>query len=253
MRIVTHACSNTELVCALGRADWLVGCDDDSDHPPEVVARLPRVGRDLDVDPERVKALRPDLVIASMTVPGHEKVVERLGRAHLPLLVLSPASYDDVLDNVRLLGQVLDARDEAERLRARLAGAAASRTPPPDAPRVLVEWWPRPVIAAGARSWIDGMLAAAGARNALADHDAETVQVDPELAARLAPDLVVVAWCGVPPSHLRPDVVLRRAGWAQVPAVRAGRVVAIPEAFLGRPGPRLAEGIERIRAALRSM
>jgi iron complex transport system substrate-binding protein len=70
MRIVTHTCSNTEIVCALGRGDWLVGVDDHSDHPPEVVQALPRIGPDLDVDIARISALEPDLVITSLTVPG---------------------------------------------------------------------------------------------------------------------------------------------------------------------------------------
>src|SRR5687767_10391073 len=72
VRIVSTACSNTEIVCALGCAGLLVGVDDHSDYPVEVVKRLPRVGPDLGIDVERVKALQPDLVLASLTVPGHE-------------------------------------------------------------------------------------------------------------------------------------------------------------------------------------
>ncbi|NBD95503.1 MAG: hypothetical protein GVY11_03385, partial [Gammaproteobacteria bacterium] len=66
MRIVSHTCSNTEIVCALGRAGWLVGVDDHSDHPASVVSRLPRIGPDLDVDVERIRTLEPDLVITSL-------------------------------------------------------------------------------------------------------------------------------------------------------------------------------------------
>ena len=47
--MVSLACSNTEIVCALGCAEMLVGVDDHSDHPPEVVRALPRVGPDLGV------------------------------------------------------------------------------------------------------------------------------------------------------------------------------------------------------------
>ena len=49
MRLVSLTCSNTEIVCALGCADLLVGVDDHSDYPEEVVATLPRVGKDLNV------------------------------------------------------------------------------------------------------------------------------------------------------------------------------------------------------------
>lgn len=107
MRIVAHTCSNTELVCALGRADWLVGVDEHSDFPPEVVAGLPRVGKDLELDPAAVAALRPDLVLTSLTVPGHERVVAALAAAKLPMLVLAPSSAAGVAQDLRLLGRVL--------------------------------------------------------------------------------------------------------------------------------------------------
>ena len=48
----------------------------------------------------------------------------------------------------------------------------------------------------------------------------------------------------------RAEIVSRRPGWEQVPAVRHGRVHAVTEAFLGRPGPRLVEGYRRLRAAI---
>ena len=48
MRVFSHTCSNTEIVCALGCAQLLVGVDSDSDYPPEVVAGLPKTGRDLE-------------------------------------------------------------------------------------------------------------------------------------------------------------------------------------------------------------
>lgn len=64
MRIVSHTCSNTEIVCALGCADMLVGVDDHSDYPVEVVRDLPRIGPDLVVNVERVKRLDPDLVLS---------------------------------------------------------------------------------------------------------------------------------------------------------------------------------------------
>ena len=84
LRVVSHTCSNTEIVCALGCADLLVAVDSDSDFPPEVVGALPQLGRDLALDTEAVRALSPDLVLTSLTVPGHERVVDGLRDAGLP-------------------------------------------------------------------------------------------------------------------------------------------------------------------------
>src|SRR5258706_2399073 len=78
VRVVSLTCSNTEIVCALGLAECLVGVDNHSDYPVDVVTPLPRVGPDLDIDVDRVRALEPDLVLASLTVPGHERIVAEL-------------------------------------------------------------------------------------------------------------------------------------------------------------------------------
>ena len=58
MRVFSHTCSNTEIVCALGCAQMLVGVDSDSDYPPDVVAALPKTGRDLDLNIDAVLALK---------------------------------------------------------------------------------------------------------------------------------------------------------------------------------------------------
>lgn len=249
MRIVSLTCSNTEIVCALGRADWLVGCDDHSDYPPEVVERLPRVGKDLDVDADAVEALQPDLVLASLTVPGHEKVLARLADKKLTLLVLAPQSVADVARDLRLVGRALDAAARGDALADALLAEMVPPPPASDRPRILVEWWPKPCIAAGRRSWVEDLLRAAGAENALQE-DVESKPMEPGTAAALQPDAVVISWCGVPLSHYRPEVVYRRSGWEAVPAVVNRQVHPITEAWMGRPGPRLVEGLRALKAVV---
>src|SRR5437764_2367493 len=70
-RIVSIAPSNTEILHALGLGRRVVGVDRWSDYPPRV-AHLPRVGSDLHVDVGAVVALQPDVVVASLHVPGME-------------------------------------------------------------------------------------------------------------------------------------------------------------------------------------
>ncbi len=246
MRIVAHTCSNTEIVCALGRADWLVGVDDHSDFPAEVVEALPRVGPDLDIDVDRVAALEPDLVITSLTVPGHERCLERLQNAGLPCLVTQPHSLDDVAADIRRIAEALDADAAAAPVLERFA-ALGDRPVSTDPVPILVEWWPKPVIVPGRKSWVNEMLALAGGVNPFADRDAESLEISAEEARCAAPEAVVMSWCGVEEAKYRPHIVARRDGWQDVPAVRLGRIVPISEAWLGRPGPRLVDGIDRLR------
>ena len=255
MRLVSLTCSNTEIVCALGCADLLVGVDDHSDYPEEVVATLPRVGKDLNVDPEKVADLKPDLVLASLTVPGHDKVVASLEEKGLPLAVFEPFSVQDTYRDIERMGQLLDATDAASKLVERMR-AVIDDVPEPTTeirPKVLVEWWPKPVIGAGAKSWVHDLIRAAGGENVLVDRDCESTPLTDEEVCTLAPDAVVISWCGVPDSHYRPEVVYRRQSWADVPAVRNQQVHCISEAFLGRPGPRLVDGVLALRQLVQQL
>ena len=81
-------------------------------------------------------------------------------------------------------------------------------------PRLLVEWWPKPVIGAGAKSWVHDLIQAAGGENVLADRDCESTPLTDEEVRAASPDAVVISWCGVPESHYRPEVVYRRQTWS---------------------------------------
>jgi iron complex transport system substrate-binding protein len=238
LRVVSHTCSNTEIVCALGCAHLLVGVDDHSDYPPEVVRKLPRIGPDLSVDVEQVKKLKPDLVLSSLTVPGHEKIIDSLERAKLPILVLEPTSLDDVYADIGRIAQALGVGERGRELIAQMRAQAAdiadlskSRS------SILVEWWPKPVIVPGRYSWVSDMLAAVGATNPWSDRECKSTPVSDDEVIAAAPDAVVLSWCGVEPGKVRPDIVRRRRAWRNLPALVNNRIFCIPEAWMGRPGP----------------
>ncbi|MEQ1505667.1 MAG: helical backbone metal receptor [Myxococcota bacterium] len=250
MRIVSLACSNTEIVAALGLADRLVGLDDHSDHPPEAVAGVARLGPDLSIDVDRVRACRPDVVLASLTLPGHERVVDAIAATGITYVAPDPWSLADVYRDVRDIAALLGVSARGEAVVAAMQAALVQRPTANDAPSVLVEWWPKPVIVPGRRSWVTDLVGLAGGRNPWADRDVRSTPVTDAEVVAAAPDAVAVAWCGVPERRYRLEVVERRAAWAGVPAVRERRIAPISEAYLGRPGPRLVEGYRRLCALL---
>lgn len=242
MRVVSHTCSNTEIVCALDCGRLLVGVDADSDFPPEWVAPLPQLGRDLALDLKAVAALRPDLVLTSLTVPGHERIVEALRAAGLPMLVIDPIGLDGVYDSILQIAEALGVLNRGRALAAQMQAAMPPVTPAGARAKVLVEWWPKPVIAPARQSWVNELLRLAGGVNPFEERAGKSGEVSDEDARRAAPDAIVMSWCGVKEANYRPEIVRRRPGWAEVPAVRDGRIHPVSEAFLGRPGPRLVDG-----------
>ncbi len=257
MRIVSLACSNTEIVCALGRADFLVGVDDHSDYPEGVVASLPRVGPDLEIDVDRVEALEPDLVLASLTVPGHEKVVEEVDARGLPYIAPEPTSLPDVYENIRTIAELLGVpergRELAQEMRAVLGDGSRDAGEPREGPSILVQWWPKPVIAPGRRSWTTDVIERAGGRNPLGREPVKSRPMEDTEVHRLAPDAIILSWCGVDPAKYRPDVIYRNEEWQDLPALQEQRVFCVPEAYLGRPGPRLLDGYREIRRVIEAV
>jgi len=250
MRLVSHTCSNTEIVCDLGCAGFLVGVDSDSDYPADVVGRLPKLGRDLELDVASVRELQPDLVLTSLTVPGHERIVQQLREAGLPVLVIDPIGLDGVYDSIV---QIAEALGVLRRGRALVAQMQAQMPPVEPVepvgprPKVLVEWWPKPVIAPARQSWVNELVRLAGGVNPWETRDGKSVEISDADAKQAAPDAIVMSWCGVKEEKYRREVVERRAGWADIPAVKHGRIFPVTEAFLGRPGPRLVKGYAALR------
>ena len=249
MRVFSHTCSNTEIVCALGAGACLVGIDDDSDFPVDVVAPLPKLGRDLDLRVPELRALKPDLVLTSLTVPGHERIVAELEALGLRTLVCDPQSLDEIYDDIRRIAEALGVASRGAKLIADMQ-AAMPRIVPAKRPRVLIEWWPKPVIVPTRRSWATDLVALAGGMNPWASIDAKSAPLSDAQVLETPPDAVVMSWCGVKVANYRADVVRRRPGWAQVPAVRNQRIVGISEEFLGRPGPRVVEGYRALREVI---
>jgi iron complex transport system substrate-binding protein len=246
MRLVSLTCSNTEIVCALGCGSALVGVDHHSDYPQAVLQGLTRVGRDLQIDLQRVADLRPDLVLASLTVPGHEHIVDGLEAAGLPFEVLEPTRLAHVYRDIERIAQLLGVAERGRQLVRRMQ-AAMPPVRSQKAPGVLVEWWPKPVIAPGRESWVSDLLRLAGARNPWQARPVKSTPLEADCAELKQLDAIVISWCGVDPRNYRPELVARRSGWHDLPAVREQRIFCIPEAYLGRPGPRLVQGYGALR------
>ena len=247
MRVVSLTCSNTEIVASIGCADLLVGIDDYSDYPPAVVAELPRVGRDLNIDVEKVAKLKPDLVLASLTVPGHEEVVEGLQSAGLPYIVLEPVRLDDVYRDILHIGELLAASKNAQRCVSQMQQKLSSAVQPNPVHSLMIQWWPKPVIAPGKLSWTEDLLEAAGLINPIGNREVKSTPLTDEEVLELNPDAVAISWCGVQHDKYRPKVVYRNSNWQNTNFVRNKHVFTIPEAYLGRPSPRLVDGYTELK------
>ncbi|WP_010529838.1 cobalamin-binding protein [Lentibacillus jeotgali] len=254
MRIVSICPSNTEIVEYLGRTDLLAGVDNFSDWPLEVL-QLPKVGPDLSIDMDKVEALNPDLVLASMSVPGMEKNIEALDERKLPYIILNPNSLEEIADDIETVGNALGEkqlgaekaaafREEVQQFRERAAEKAHR-------PSLYWEWWPKPVFTPGSVNWLTEISRLAGARNIFENEEEASIQTDWEDVKAREPDHICMVWVGVKESKMRPELVRRRPGWEEMQAVRENNIHVLEESLFCRPSPRLLEGLRKLKEILK--
>lgn len=251
-RIVSLTPGSTEVLCALGLAGSLVGVDDDSDYPAEVRS-LPKVGRGTQIDADRVAVLRPDLVVTYLGPPGMEMLLARLERRGTRTLGVAARGLGGVMESIGRIGEATGRPEEAarvvEEMAARVESISLVAAESVTRPSVYWEWWPKPLVTAGGASWIGDMIELAGGVNAFGGLDEESPAIDEDLVFAREPDVVIACWCGAERMP-EPARIKARRGWDLVPAVRNDRVYVVAEGLFERPGPRLAEGLERLARML---
>jgi len=270
VRIVSLLPAATDIVCALGLADDLVGLTHACDAPEAAGARVvtrPRAGsvapgpdaERSDVDEAQLAELHPDLILApegwprARPAPGGSAGSAGPRPARPSVVTLAPVTIEGILHAISTVGAMTSSEDEAlglvEVLRERLADVeevvvarrAAGHVPP----RVIALEWLDPPFAAG--RWIPEQIRWAGAWDLLGrDGEAaapvgwETVRdLDPEMLLLLPRDAdlpgTLASWGKVP----------RPASWHEIRAVRRGNVFALDAAaYFSNPGPRVIDGIE---------
>jgi iron complex transport system substrate-binding protein len=254
-RIVSLVPNVTEVLFAVGAGPQVVAVSSFDDEPPQV-RTLPRVGGLLDPDTERILALKPDLVI----VYGSQTDLKtQLARANIPLFDYRHGGLADVLATIRTVGARTGRAAEAARVAAALEqrlAAVRARVADRRRPRTLLVFGREPgslrnIWVSGGVGFLHDMLVAAGGENVFAGVARESVQATTETILARAPEAILE----LRSERVAGDADVQReirawAALASVPAVKNGRVIVLTGPALTVPGPRIAESIERMAAAL---
>lgn len=262
---VSHACDfpgeATELPAAT-RVRIDVGGD--SRAIDEAVGEAGEAGEPMyEVLGEVLHHARPELVVAQeacevcgVTPVDVEAALARVEPADRPeVLALHPHTLEDVVEDVRRLGEAAGApepaRALARELRERVDRVARLAADRDERPRVAALDWLDPPMAAG--HWVPDLVEAAGGEPLLVDPGEASRRVDWDSVVAAEPDLLALVPCGFDAERAlaEADRLREREGWAQLPAACADRVVALDAgAYVSRPGPRLADGVEQLACAV---
>ncbi|MEO8251866.1 MAG: helical backbone metal receptor [Chloroflexota bacterium] len=252
MRIVSLAPSNTEIACAIGACDRIVGVTDFDDYPPQVKT-VTKVVISTQVDVEKVVAANPQLILAAGNGLTPDSVIARLTGLGYPVLVVYPKSLDALYADIQLIGQAIDTATQAAAvvtdLRAR-AKSVADAVANVARPRTFYEVgvFQGTIYTAGADSFLASLITIAGGEPITGDPLSTSIQLEALVAAD--PQLILLGDAAYDPT-ITSDSVAVRPGWERMAAVVDGRVVVVrDDPVITRPGPRIVDGLEALARAI---
>ena len=284
MRIVSLLPSATEIVCAIGLADELVGVTHECDYPPEV-AGIPVMTRSVhdlgsatsreinrmvtasvhggsslyELDEAALAAAEPDLILTQelcrVCAVSYREVneVARAIDADITVVSLEPTSIEGIFNTITTVGAMTEAEDGAvdlvESLRERLSAVEGAVQARRDAggrsPRVVALEWLDPPFAAG--HWVPEQVRRAGGWEVLGSDGDRSVQSSWGAVLEVDPEMLLLMPCGFHLAETQAEWARtpRPAGYEEMSAVRRGQVFALDgSAYFSRPGPRVIDGIE---------
>lgn len=284
MRIASLLPSATEMVCALGLAESLVGVSHDCDYPPEIRAKpvlseaivttnLPsgliearirgqvHKGKSVyHLDDSQLAELRPDVILTqelcSVCAPSYDLVQQaaKLLDADTKIVSLEPLGLLDILDTILFVGEVTGTKQRAQALvsglRERIQRVRSKAAGLP-APRVLCLEWLDPLYVAG--HWVPEMVEFAGGRDVLGTPRQPSFVVSWDAVRDTQPEVIALMPCGFDVVRTREEIhlITQRPGWSEIPAVRGGRVyLTEATSYFSRPGPRIVDGLEILATIL---
>ncbi len=281
-RIVSLLPSATEIVCALGCRDQLVGRSHECDFPADVadvpVCTESKILPDSNsraineqvqnlaaaslsiyrVNEKRLLELKPEIIltqtqcdVCAVSEKEVARVVEKWMGARPQVVSFSPARLADIWDDMLRLSAVLEIKERGNEvvkaLKSRCVDVIEKSCLSGRKPTVACIEWLDPLMAAG--NWVPDLVEMAGGKNLFGERGEHSGWMKWEPIRQADPDMIVLMPCGFDINRTRKelDVLRTKAGWAKLKAVKNNQVFAVDgSAYFNRPGPRLVDSLESL-------
>ncbi len=265
-RILSLIASATEIVCALGFRDALVGRSHECDYPRDVralpQATVPRLNPDTssrmideqvralvarsepldalgvyEVQEDMLRELRPTHIVTQsqcdVCAVSERDVVAAVGRlagVDPEIVSLRPFALADVWQDIMRVASALGATKTGihlvASLQSRMNAIATVARGIRETPSVALIEWVDPLMAGG--NWMPELVEMAGGRCSFGRVGEHSPAMDFEELAAADPETILVSPCGFDLGRSLDDLQLLAAhpGWGSLRAVREGRVFA---------------------------
>jgi iron complex transport system substrate-binding protein len=279
-RIISLLPAATEIVCALGLEENLVGRSHECDFPlfvkqlpvcseanfPDNLssAAIDKKVKELlsdalsvyTVKREVIKELNPDVLITqaqcevcAVSLQEVEEALENYLDKQAHIVSLQPNSLEDIFDNIREVAATLDVLAKGDQLIEDLQGRVDIVRHKlkfnESKPTVACIEWLEPLMVSG--NWMPELVGLAGGVSVLAQagkHSPFVQWVDIQLQD---PEIIIVMPCGfsIERTMKEMDILLQLPGFTDLKAVKNDRLyIADGNQYFNRPGPRIVDSIE---------
>ena len=242
-RIVSLAPSITEIVFALDRGYRLKGVTTFSDFPPEA-DKLPKVGSYVQLDLEKIVALKPDLCIA-IKDGNPIAVARRLESLKIPVYAVNPKNLESVMQTVQEIGGLLNVEEKADKLiqnmNLRIQNVKSLVAKTTYRPRVFFQIGVSPIVSVGTHTFSHELIVLAGGKN-IAQGPIVYPRYSIEQVLALSPEVIIIT--SMERAAVFKKVKAEWDRWPNMPAVRNHHVFIEDSNLFDRPTPRLVDGLE---------
>jgi iron complex transport system substrate-binding protein len=279
-RVVSLLPSSTEIVCALGCQELLVGRSHECDFPPEMSAlpvcskakvdsqkssveidrQVKSLLRDAlslyEIDIDVLRKLRPNIILTQSqckVCAVNEADLEKALADALPfqpkVISLAPKKIADLWADIQTVANALGVgqrgRELISKLKNRVVDVLEKTCAMKRRPRVACLEWLDPLMAAG--NWVPEMVEFAGGANLFGEPGKHSGWLQWEQIAEKDPDIIILMPCGFGIDRTRLELTAFNSNpaWSKLRAVRKGKVfITDGSHYFNRPGPRLVDSLE---------
>ena len=188
-RIISIVPSQTELLWDLGLRDELVGITKFCIHPDEMFRAKERVGGTKQLNFDKIRSLKPDLIIGNKEENEYSQIIEL--QKEFNVWMSDIYNLQDSLKTIMQIGEITNRTQKATELSQAIALEFELLNKYNK--RVLYLIWNNPMMAIGNVTFIGDMLRLNGLQNVLTDANARYPEISVEQIKDLKPDFILLS------------------------------------------------------------
>lgn len=188
-RIISLVPSQSELLWDLGLREELIGITKFCIHPTELFKTVTRIGGTKTVNIEKIRALKPDLIIGNKEENEHTQILEL--QKEFPVWMSDIYNLQDSLTMIQYLGELVNRVEEANKLKDVIQSSFLNFKIAQKSVLYLI--WKDPYMAAGKSTFIGDMLQKMGLENVVSNVNGRYPNLNLEDIKSLNPELIFLS------------------------------------------------------------